>query len=220
MVGQVRVHWVSFRHALSFAASVTIGPQTLAVNVRTLGLAELRLLEEFNSFRQLSNILSFIGMNPNEPPRPKGTQGQPPDKQEVAKAMNLAFYQFKLIYLAARDVLPPSTYELSHFDVISHQLLDTATEELRKKFTEAPYSTALAISWAPREFLYRAWRTGRRSRSMKRRDQVSDSQYSATKTIDAAMLSKHSGTAAMGTQNPATAKQVNSKDDWLSVVLG
>lgn len=38
-------------------------------------------------------------MDPNEPPRPKGTQGQPPDKQEVAKAMNLAFYQFKQIYV-------------------------------------------------------------------------------------------------------------------------
>ena len=38
-------------------------------------------------------------MNHNEPPRPKGTQGQPPDKQEVARAMSLAFYQFKLIYV-------------------------------------------------------------------------------------------------------------------------
>lgn len=43
-------------------------------------------------------------MDPNEPPRPKGTQGQPPDKQEVAKAMNLAFYQFKQIYVGPQYI--------------------------------------------------------------------------------------------------------------------
>ncbi|RPB19510.1 hypothetical protein L211DRAFT_630031 [Terfezia boudieri ATCC MYA-4762] len=155
-------------------------------------------------------------MNPNEPPRPKGTQGQPPDKQEVAKAMNLAFYQFKLIYLAARDVLPASTYELSHFDVISHQLLDNATDELRKKFTEPPYSTALAISWAPREFLYRAWRTGRRSRSMKRKDQALDSPYSVQKSMDSGMLNKHAH-SAVSAQGLTTGK--HHEHDWLSVVL-
>lgn len=153
-------------------------------------------------------------MDPNEPPRPKGTQGQPPDKQEVAKAMNLAFYQFKQIYLAARDVLPTSTYDLSHFDVISHQLLEMATQELRRKFQEPPYSTALAISWAPREFLYRAWRTGRRSRSMKRRDQP-DGLESSSSPPESGLMTRH-----VNSQTSNTSRHANSKEDWLSVVLG
>ena len=121
--------------------------------------------------------------------------------------------------LAARDVLPPSTYELSHFDVISHQLLDSATDELRKRFTDAPYSTALAISWAPREFLYRAWRTGRRSRSMKRREQGSDCHEHPTKAIDVAMIRKHSNSSSPPSQSSVSPKSVSSKEDWLSVVL-
>lgn len=113
-------------------------------------------------------------------------------------------------------MLPASTYELSHFDVISHQLLDNATDELRKKFTEPPYSTALAISWAPREFLYRAWRTGRRSRSMKRKDQVLESPYSVPKSLDTGILNKHAHTTVTA---PGLASGKHHEHDWLSVVL-
>lgn len=80
-------------------------------------------------------------MNPNEPPRPKGTQGQPPDKQEVAKAMNLAFYQFKLIYV--RDIV---------FRVIPRAVINEGTSSLPqemcfpRRHTSSLISTLSAIS--------------------------------------------------------------------------